>query len=82
MPKKLIVFRVDASREIGTGHVMRCLCLAKQLHNNGVVVSFICRLHDGHLCDFIEDEGFQVHCLPVGNVLGIGEPSLVHSSWL
>jgi len=43
-----IVFRVDASLQMGTGHVMRCLALAKVLKGNSVNVEFICRKHEGN----------------------------------
>ena len=58
-----IVIRADASVAIGTGHVMRCLSLADVLCSQGAVVQFICRLHDGHLCELIRDRGFEVHAL-------------------
>ena len=45
----MIVFRVDASLKIGTGHVMRCLTLANLLKKKFVDVSFICREHKGNL---------------------------------
>ncbi|WLR50563.1 UDP-2,4-diacetamido-2,4,6-trideoxy-beta-L-altropyranose hydrolase [Bacillus tianshenii] len=55
-----ILFRVDASSKIGTGHVMRCLTLAHQLKQKGASISFICREEAGNLCDYIEQEGFRV----------------------
>jgi UDP-2,4-diacetamido-2,4,6-trideoxy-beta-L-altropyranose hydrolase len=56
--------RVDASRSIGIGHVMRCLTLAGALRESGVVVSFACREFDGHLCNLIEARGFAVTRMP------------------
>ena len=55
-----VIFRVDASVHIGTGHVMRCLTLAKSLKDRGAEVNFICRKHDGNLIDKIIIEGFNV----------------------
>lgn len=57
---KLIAFRVDASLEIGTGHVMRCLTLANALREHGAECYFLCREHKGHLIEQIEIQGFQV----------------------
>jgi UDP-2,4-diacetamido-2,4,6-trideoxy-beta-L-altropyranose hydrolase len=59
-----VVFRADASLEMGTGHIMRCLTLAQALTEKGVLVDFICREHLGHLIEFIETKGFKVHRLP------------------
>jgi UDP-2,4-diacetamido-2,4,6-trideoxy-beta-L-altropyranose hydrolase len=55
-----ILFRVDSSFEIGTGHVMRCLTLAKMLKEAGCAVYFVMRVCPGDLCDYIESEGFSV----------------------
>lgn len=38
-----VTFRVDASSQIGTGHLVRCLTLAKSLRRNGAEIRFICR---------------------------------------
>ena len=56
-----IVFRVDASLKMGTGHVMRCLTLAQALKDNGAKVEFICRKHEGSLINKIRSNGFVVH---------------------
>ncbi len=76
-----VVFRVDASLQIGTGHVMRCLTLAKVLKKNGANVGFICRKHKGHLIDKIRSSGFNVTELdkPVENQ---SDNKLIHSNWL
>jgi UDP-2,4-diacetamido-2,4,6-trideoxy-beta-L-altropyranose hydrolase len=83
-----VVIRTDASLRIGTGHVMRCLTLAKALVEKGVEVSFICREHQGNLINKIEIEGFKVYSLttikntqPEPSETSI-EPQLAHSEWL
>jgi UDP-2,4-diacetamido-2,4,6-trideoxy-beta-L-altropyranose hydrolase len=55
-----IIFRVDASLNIGTGHVMRCLTLAKELRQMNTLVVFVCREHPGNLCNLIASCGFEV----------------------
>ena len=60
-----VVIRADASVEIGTGHVMRCLALADMLKRKGAEVAFVCRIMSGDMCDFIREKGFRVfpiHC--------------------
>lgn len=58
------VFRVDASVNMGSGHVMRCLTLADDLHNSTIKVVFICRELPGNMCSFIEKKGYEVYRLP------------------
>ena len=80
-----IIFRTDASLEIGTGHVMRCLTLALGLLEKGASISFICREHDGNLIDLIRRHGFSVHVLPLISQYDYGEeyPLFpVHAAWL
>ena len=60
-----VIFRTDASLDIGTGHVMRCLTLALGLLEKGASVSFLCREHEGNLIDLIRSHGFVVHALPL-----------------
>ena len=77
-----VIVRADASSAIGTGHVMRCLALAGALTRKGVEVSFVCREHEGHLCDLIEEQGFVVQRLPVpAGEFGAGSTPF-HAAWL
>jgi UDP-2,4-diacetamido-2,4,6-trideoxy-beta-L-altropyranose hydrolase len=59
-----VVFRVDASITIGTGHIMRCRTLAAALKKRGVNIQFITRAHPGHLGDMLVRDGFAVSLLP------------------
>ncbi len=59
-----IVFRTDASINIGTGHVMRCLTLADELRLKCTDINFICREEPGNLVRYIENRGYKVHQLP------------------
>lgn len=83
----VVVFRVDASLQIGSGHVMRCLTLAAALRKQGAQCHFLCREHAGHLCHDIESRGFRVHRLPVRQHAGeavccrtVNTPA--HTHWL
>lgn len=77
------VFRVDASVNIGTGHVMRCLALASQLREKGVISHFICRAHQGHMAEKIKNEVHEVKLLPVdqGILTGV-EGQSDYAAWL
>ena len=59
-----IAIRVDASVQIGTGHVMRCLSLADVLRDSGATIEFITRAHLGNMNEYIKSKGFKVHSLP------------------
>ena len=65
-----IVVRTDASLEIGTGHVMRCLTLAASLSDQGAEVRFLCRAHNGNLIDLINCHGSSAEILPVDEGAG------------
>ena len=80
-----IVFRCDASIQIGSGHVMRCLTLADELSRQGAESFFICRQHDGSLIEILQQRGYQVYTLPLEHDLGIESKSkdlLAHADWL
>lgn len=72
-----ILFRVDASQHIGTGHVMRCLTLAQALKSDGANCLFVCRAHEGNLLDYIAAQGFEVRPLPFSPSSGDS-----HAGWL
>lgn len=61
----MIVFRVDSSTLIGSGHLMRCLTLAGQLKKiKQVEITFISRNLAGNLNHFIEGNGYRLLLLP------------------
>ena len=85
MKSLLVVFRADASVQIGTGHVMRCLTLAEELRRQGHDCRFICRDHRGHLGELIARKGFPVNLLltPVEDSLDYSQGyGTAHSEWL
>ncbi|BDR33085.1 UDP-2,4-diacetamido-2,4,6-trideoxy-beta-L-altropyranose hydrolase [Photobacterium damselae] len=55
-----VVFRVDASLLIGSGHVMRCLVLAEALSKKGHQIEFACSPLKGDMRAFISERGFNV----------------------
>lgn len=79
-----VVFRADASIDIGTGHVMRCLTLANALRDVGANCHFICREHAGNLIYRIKENGFDVTALPVFTKQAPSHEftSDVYSDWL
>lgn len=76
-----VAFRTDASIQIGTGHVMRCLTLADALAARGAGCQFICRAHEGNLIDFIRGKGYVTHALPVPGA-EVTTSNLAHARWL
>lgn len=59
-----IFIRADASVEIGTGHIMRCLTLSGYLREKRAKVSFICTETEGNLIEYIEKKGYIVYSVP------------------
>lgn len=58
-----VVFRADASVELGTGHVMRCLAFAEELQRHGIQVQFACMEQPGHLIEMIREKGYTCYVL-------------------
>lgn len=59
-----VVFRVDGSAQIGTGHVMRCLTLADALFRRGIQSQFLCRNLEDGLEQWIRGAGHRLTRLP------------------
>ncbi|MFT7388524.1 MAG: UDP-2,4-diacetamido-2,4,6-trideoxy-beta-L-altropyranose hydrolase [Candidatus Endobugula sp.] len=78
-----VAFRTDASLQIGTGHVIRCLTLADSLREHGAECRFICRAHEGNLIDLIAKRGYLVDVLPkASGEMPTTQADLAHSNWL
>lgn len=66
---KNLVFRVDSSLKIGSGHVMRCITLANNLKKKKLLnCTFITRAHEGNFNNIIKQNGFDVVYLPNENI--------------
>lgn len=78
-----VTIRADASVQIGSGHIMRCLTLADALRARGAEVRFISRAHPGGAEALLERRGYTCVSLPApitaaAQVVG----DLAHSGWL
>ena len=84
--KMRVAFRTDASLQIGSGHVMRCLTLADALKARGAECHFISREHPGHLLEVIRQRGHAVTALPAGKPSSARADDSVqqpaHAAWL
>lgn len=60
MPR--IAFRADGGKNVGMGHIMRCLSLAKAFRRNGHKVYFFSQLNEG--IEKVSSESFDVFQLP------------------
>lgn len=63
-----IIFRTDASVDIGSGHLMRCLTLADQLCSEGAEVAFVCRDLPGAMFGLLQARGYRNARLPFAEI--------------
>lgn len=80
-----VIFRADASVQIGTGHIIRCLTLADELTRKGHECRFICRDHLGHLGELISGKGYEVLMLQVDGGIyhdSSNSRNTAHADWL
>lgn len=87
MKPRQVVFRADASLDMGTGHIMRCLTLANALREKDYECHFICRKHPGDLIEFIRTQGHYAHPLTYSPTTGSSHSkdegaALAHAAWL
>ena len=81
--KANVLIRCDASLNMGTGHIIRCRTLARQLVTIGFRVIFICRKQRGDLIHILNQE-FEVIELPINklaNTEGLSGREL-YKAWL
>ena len=78
-----ILFRCDASFHIGSGHVVRCRTLARELRRRGAEITFLCRRQPGDLIKLLEQE-FQVLSLPEQQLASFEELEgrALYGAWL
>ena len=80
--KHSVAFRVDSGVRVGSGHVMRCLALARKLRENGHESVFICRPSLGSMESWIKNEGFLVEILPESDGARDVDSQLMHGDFL
>lgn len=77
-----VAVRADASRLIGSGHVVRCSTLAAELRRRGARVRFVCREHPSNLIDWLRQEGYEVLVLPEPSCAPAAPATDDYAAWL
>lgn len=78
-----VYFRVDASRDIGAGHAMRCLSLAQGYGAQGYRCIFVMAQAMDQIVDLVNRRGFIVERMPESDgSCSISGGPYRHSSWL
>lgn len=77
-----ILFRVDASIWVGSGHVMRCLVLADEMQMQGWNVKFACLPQKGDMCEYVTARGYEVIMLTAPLECRIPQDTSDYDAWL
>ena len=75
-----IAFRVDASSQSATGHIMRCLTLAEAFRERSVSIRFLSRHMPQHFRDLLAERGYEFADL--GSAPAGPADDLPHAAWL
>ena len=67
----LVYIRTDSSKHIATGHLMRCLTLAKRLREKDCDVIFICRNFEGNISRIVQENEFELILLEHNDSMAI-----------
>ncbi len=82
-----VAFRVDASVQMGTGHLIRCLTLADALAQAGAHVTIISRTDPGLLGRLVGERTFAIELLAsttagAPQAVDVTEPGAPYAHWL
>jgi len=69
----LVVIRVDSSKEIGMGHLTRCLSIAKFIYDKGVDVMFLTQ--EEGTCLHVVEKGYQSHKINEEEIFDVSQLS-------
>ena len=56
-----LAIRADSSESIGTGHIVRCVTLAKELRKLGLKVHFISKPYKGNILGVVKQNRFTLN---------------------
>ena len=56
-----LAIRADSSESIGTGHIVRCISLAKELRKLGARVHFISKTYKGNILELVKKNKFIIN---------------------
>ncbi len=76
-----VAFRVDASVQIGSGHLMRCLTLADELVQRGAQIRFVSRHLPEYLANLVLAKGYDLARLDSAEIEAEMD-ELTHAAWL